>query len=582
MGVLVLVGITIVGLATSNLGGTLAVRTETAVCTALGGADCGGGSGPVAQAPPAGEQVLAAQASGSGADLNVPNGGAAPPAPSGQGRTGPGEADPAQAAAAPAQAAPAQEAVPASALGGVQMAALMAGPIPEAPPTNVGRYTGPRVDPAKGPFGPQPFTTIPNSGKDTPGPDPYGINPNQSATIYNDGSTQVSLGVSNVGTGLEGFLNGEFAMWLEDDLLGIDNNKKRAKDRFNGNRREAYAVRGAYERLFGRTPDPWTLTWFNAATVGKSVDQVLLQYNGIAPGITERYQTTIDDFITNTYQDYLGRQPTPADRAVATDQLWMYTLDSNMGVWGQLRWGTSWEKFVDGVRNTDEHRAYIPTAVDTIFREELGHLPNPEQAAHHQALLRNRTMTPAQMRQVLRTSPEGREYWGRQINEFVAQSYRDQLGREPDPAGHALHANELAAGRLTPRQLTDSLYNSPEGQAHRSNLANQHMVDTYAQYLGRPPDQEAIAHWGPRLANGTSTPQEFTTYVSGTPEARIYRSNWTNQLIVQTYREELGRAPDQTGIDHWGPLIASGQVTPQQFRDAVRAARPREQGPPLP
>lgn len=60
VGILVLAGITIVALATSDLGGTLAVRTETAVCTALGGADCGGGPGPVAQAPTAGEQVLAA------------------------------------------------------------------------------------------------------------------------------------------------------------------------------------------------------------------------------------------------------------------------------------------------------------------------------------------------------------------------------------------------------------------------------------------------------------------------------------------------------------------------------------------
>ena len=44
------------------------------------------------------------------------------------------------------------------------------------------------------------------------------------------------------------------------------------------------------------------------------------------------------------------------------------------------------------------------------------------------------------------------------------------------------------------------------------------------------------------------------------------------RLIAEVYGQSLRRAPEAAGMDYWGGLLSSGQITPDQFRANVTAS----------
>lgn len=44
------------------------------------------------------------------------------------------------------------------------------------------------------------------------------------------------------------------------------------------------------------------------------------------------------------------------------------------------------------------------------------------------------------------------------------------------------------------------------------------------------------------------------------------------RLIAEVYGQALRRAPEAAGMDYWGGLLSSGQITPEQFRANVMAS----------
>lgn len=87
--------------------------------------------------------------------------------------------------------------------------------------------------------------------------------------------------------------------------------------------------------------------------------------------------------------------------------------------------------------------------------------------------------------------------------------------------------------------------------------------------LGRGPSDQDVASWAPQLADGRLTNDAFLAELSKSPENQAQTSAEVNATIVAVYQDCLRRAPDQPGIDHWGPLLATGQVTADQFRQSV-------------
>lgn len=143
------------------------------------------------------------------------------------------------------------------------------------------------------------------------------------------------------------------------------------------------------------------------------------------------------------------------------------------------------------------------------------------------------------------------------------------LGRGPNDAEVAARLPLLLSGGMSRAQMELELFNSAESAAYRGNLANQLVVQGYRSVLGRAPSEADGAFWAQKLANGELTDEAFLAELVKSPENQAQTSADVNTLIVAVYQECLHRAPDQAGIDVWGPQLASGRLTAEQFRQAV-------------
>ncbi len=72
----------------------------------------------------------------------------------------------------------------------------------------------------------------------------------------------------------------------------------------------------------------------------------------------------------------------------------------------------------------------------------------------------------------------------------------------------------------------------------------------YQTVLGRTPDPEGLAYWSARRVNGESL-EDLTTAFLKFPEVELRSSG---DLVVDAYRNALGREPDQAGYEFWASL----------------------------
>lgn len=105
---------------------------------------------------------------------------------------------------------------------------------------------------------------------------------------------------------------------------------------------------------------------------------------------------------------------------------------------------------------------------------------------------------------------------GRNADAFVAQVYRDALGREPDADGFSYWTGQIAAG-LSRADLARAFVISPE---YQGNL----VLGFYRQYLGREADAGGFTYYVGELSSGVSREEiqlglivsdEFTAGVGG-------------------------------------------------------------------
>ena len=160
------------------------------------------------------------------------------------------------------------------------------------------------------------------------------------------------------------------------------------------------------------------------------------------------------------------------------------------------------------------------------------------------------------------------------IRQDISKIYEQELGREPDQAGLDYWAKQ----GLTPEQIRSNIQQGDEAMGNtttpdpvggqegqglisknspRSNIAFQmggadgdspntaqpasqlsgSIADIYRQELGREPDQAGLDYWlGQNL-----TIDEIRNTIRNSPEAKI----------ANIYREDLGREPSQEDIDYW-------------------------------
>jgi hypothetical protein len=134
--------------------------------------------------------------------------------------------------------------------------------------------------------------------------------------------------------------------------------------------------------------------------------------------------------------------------------------------------------------------------------------------------------------------------------DYVAQLYRDLLGRQGDWTSLNVWTNDLVWSHTTIARVAESFTSSDE---FRTRLLD----DTYRAYLGRGTDPSGLAFWLAEMRAGRPieavqagfiASDEFYAASGGTPEG------WVRGL----YRTVLDREPSQPEVDWWVNAIGHG------------------------
>ena len=139
---------------------------------------------------------------------------------------------------------------------------------------------------------------------------------------------------------------------------------------------------------------------------------------------------------------------------------------------------------------------------------------------------------------------------------FVAQQYRDLLGREADTAGLDFWAGRLASEGFDRAGLVNAILGTPEFE--RSPVPM--LTRLYLALLLRAPDPEGLRFWVgysrehsiEDIANAMAASYEFLVR---------YGALANREFVDRIYRDVLGRAPDAPGLQFWTSLLDAGTRT---------------------
>jgi Domain of unknown function (DUF4214) len=140
---------------------------------------------------------------------------------------------------------------------------------------------------------------------------------------------------------------------------------------------------------------------------------------------------------------------------------------------------------------------------------------------------------------------------GTDNNRFVAQAYRDILGREADPGGLAHFTQLLDQGVANRTQVAAQLLASREYRVKA-------LTDLYHQILRRDPDAGGLESFVTFLGSG-GTLAQVRALLLGSVEYFVTQTDGTvHGFLVSLYRDALGRALDPSGEATWTFLLNHG------------------------
>lgn len=143
-------------------------------------------------------------------------------------------------------------------------------------------------------------------------------------------------------------------------------------------------------------------------------------------------------------------------------------------------------------------------------------------------------------------------------NQYVADLYRNELGRTGGAEEISQWANALSSGGLTQQQVADMIERSPEG-------VNYDVSRVYTGELGRAPDEAGATSWGQALQSGAISDDEFINRVRQSGEYGTSALQQYQDLLNKTYQQEVGRTPDAAGAAQWAAALKSGAIKPEQL-----------------
>jgi hypothetical protein len=292
-------------------------------------------------------------------------------------------------------------------------------------------------------------------------------------------------------------------------------------------------VVGTYRRLLGRAADPAGLSSFvNALQAGRTVLELEAVIMGSDEYFASRGNSSNAGFLQAVYLDVLNRAPDASG------------LQSYSSL---LASGSSRQSVAAIVFASGESAGLRATEV---YANTLHRAPDPGGLAAATASLAN-GLTDTQLAGVFVTSTEYAANDGGDANQvFVAQVYRDLLGREADPGGLETFTRQLDLGVLSRAKAVDFIQHSPE---YYSVV----VTGLYQEVLGRAPDASGLASTTVFLSSHTAL--ETRSELTSSDEYFSNRGQSNNTGFLQAFYEDaLGRSPDAGGAQAYSALLASG------------------------
>lgn len=150
------------------------------------------------------------------------------------------------------------------------------------------------------------------------------------------------------------------------------------------------------------------------------------------------------------------------------------------------------------------------------------------------------------MDQVVRTFAASDTWVGALVDAF----YQSTLGRGPDDRGKRYWI-DVYHGGTTPAEIAAAFYASPEYFSRAGGTNRAWVADLYREILGRSGDAGGIAYWAGLVDEG-----EARTNIAGSfyqsQESRDGR-------VTDLYRLLLGRNPDSGGLRYWSDVLLDGR-----------------------
>jgi hypothetical protein len=131
------------------------------------------------------------------------------------------------------------------------------------------------------------------------------------------------------------------------------------------------------------------------------------------------------------------------------------------------------------------------------------------------------------------------EFSGSSDSAEVMRLYMTILGRAPDPEGLVNWADHMQHG-MTLAQVAEGFFGSPEFIARFGGLTNEQLVlNLYREALGRLPDAEGLAHQVAAINGGLSRAQMIANFVDSPEAAHQFEATHPGGLWVRDSRATL-------------------------------------------
>ena len=226
----------------------------------------------------------------------------------------------------------------------------------------------------------------------------------------------------------------------------------------------------------------------------------------------------------------------------------------------------------------------MPSLVDTgayldqLYQQKFGRVPDAEGKAYWKAELESGKITPEKVSQIFDNTDEAKQVKASReqaARDFLEKTYAEELGREPDAEGAEYWANEINSGRQTQAEVVNNIRQSEEYQERQApeeeewqqeydNQLNQATNDLSRTDISQQADIPAQE----READPTSDPEQPVP--SQAERKREAAEAEATAFLNQAYREELGRSPDEEGLQYWKDQIASGNQTQEDVLANIR------------